>query len=467
MSGTQQAVVAPTAEVLPSADVAAGGAEPPPRRPAWRENARRLRAAAVTEPGRLRALGAVLVALLLAFGALTAWQAAERADSTHSVIHGSQPLSANAALIYRSLADANTTAAAGFLAGGEETPEVRERYEKRIGDAARQITKAAAAGERSPEARQRLAELNRRLSVYTGLVETARANNRQELPVGGAYLRHADRLMHEELLPAASALYAAESEQFRRDQRDAHAFPWAALALGVAAVLALLAAQRRHYLRTNRVFNRGLLAATTVAVLLLLWTAGGHLLARHHLDRAERDAARSLQTLNAALVSALQARGDEAMAMVTRGSRDNYEKTYQRQMRRLAGADPQAAEGGLLARAVEQAEDGKGRRLAGAARRDAATWHEQHATVRRLEGSGKYAEAVAMVIGPRDSTGETFDRIDAGLRQAINHEQRQFTAAAERAHRALAPLAAGAAALSLLGAAGAVLGIGRRLAEYR
>ncbi|MBB1242217.1 hypothetical protein GL263_01285 [Streptomyces durbertensis] len=425
-----------------------------------------MRAAAVTEPGRLRALGASLVALLLAFGALTAWQAAERADGAHSVIHGSQPLSANAALIYRSLADANTTAAAGFLAGGEETAEVRERYRKRIDDAARQITEAAAS-ERSAEARQRLADLNRRLSVYTGLVETARANNRQELPVGGAYLRHADRLMQEELLPAASALYAGESEQFRRDQRDAREFPWAALALGAAAVLALLAAQRRHYLRTHRVFNRGLVAATTVAVLLLLWTAGGHLVARHHLDRAERDAARSLQTLNAALVSALQARGDEAMAMVTRGSRDNYERTYQLQMRRLAGADPRAAEGGLLARAVELAEDRTGRRLADAALRDAGTWHGQHRAVSELEGSGRYAEAVAMVIGPRDSTGETFDRIDAGLRRAIAHEQRQFTAAAERAHRALDPLPAGAAALSLLGAAGVVLGIGRRLAEYR
>lgn len=50
----------------------------PPRRTAWAEGVDRLRAAATTEPGRLRIIGAVLALLVVAFGAVTAWQMTER-----------------------------------------------------------------------------------------------------------------------------------------------------------------------------------------------------------------------------------------------------------------------------------------------------------------------------------------------------------------------------------------------------
>ncbi|GAA3063737.1 hypothetical protein GCM10020000_53990 [Streptomyces olivoverticillatus] len=93
-------------------------------------------------------------------------------------------------------------------------------------------------------------------------METARANNRQGLPLGGAYLRYASDRMREELLPAARALYETETGRLGHDYDDAESWPWAALATGVVALGALGWAQRRNYLRTNRVFNHGLLTAT-------------------------------------------------------------------------------------------------------------------------------------------------------------------------------------------------------------
>ncbi|MGW7674150.1 hypothetical protein ACWGJX_44980, partial [Streptomyces sp. NPDC054775] len=92
----------------------------PPSRTAFAEGADRLRSAATTEPGRLRVIGAVLALLVIAFGAVTAWQMTDRSNAADDVLHSSQPLSAGAADIYRSLADANTTASSGFLAGGPE-----------------------------------------------------------------------------------------------------------------------------------------------------------------------------------------------------------------------------------------------------------------------------------------------------------------------------------------------------------
>ena len=66
----------------------------------------------------------------MAFGAVTAWQISDRAAAADDVVSHSQPLSADAADIYRSLADADTAAASGFLAGGQEPARVRERYER-------------------------------------------------------------------------------------------------------------------------------------------------------------------------------------------------------------------------------------------------------------------------------------------------------------------------------------------------
>lgn len=118
--------------------------DPGTRRTAWREGLERIADAATTEPGRLRVIGAVLAALLVAFGAVTAWQVTDRSSAADAVIDRSQPLSADAADIYRSLADADTAAAAGFLAGRDEPRTVRRRYEKDIGVASELLVKAAA-----------------------------------------------------------------------------------------------------------------------------------------------------------------------------------------------------------------------------------------------------------------------------------------------------------------------------------
>ncbi|MGA5898110.1 hypothetical protein [Streptomyces venetus] len=444
-----------------------GRAEPQPRRTAFAEGVDRLRDAATTEPGRLRIIGAVLALLVVAFGAVTAWQMTERAAAADDVLTSSQPLSSDAADIYRSLADANTAASSGFLAGGQETATSRERYEKNIRTAAEKLVNAAANSDPDSPSATTVAELNRLLPEYKGLVERARTYNRQGFPVGGAYLRYANEKMQQQMLPAAEDLYKKENQRLRADYADATPYPWAAIALGIAALAALAWAQHRNYRRTNRVLNHGLVAATATATVVLLWLVVGHSLARAGLNDSYDHGVRSLNVLHDARIASLKARGNENLTLVARGAEtkkvgeetyDAYDYDFRADMKAL---------GAYLADAEKLADDTSGERPVTAAVGNMTEWKKRHTAAREQDENGNYQRALGMVIGTKDATGECFDSVDENLRTALAHEETEFKQAAGDGRDALTGLAAGAAVLAVLGAVGAVLGIGRRLSEYR
>lgn len=451
----------------------------PRRRTAFREGADRLRAAALTEPGRLRVIGAVLALLVLAFGAVTAWQMAERHAAADDVLERSQPLSADAAAIYRSLADANTAAAGGFLAEGQEPAKVRDRYEDDIATAAHKLATAAGNSKGSGSAVGRIATLNRLLPEYAERIETARTYNRQGLPLGGAYLRNANDLMQTRMLPAAKKLYDAERSRLDADYDDAKSYPWAAIALGVLVLAALAWAQRRTYRRTNRVFNLGLVTATGTAAVALLWLLVGHTFAFAALTESYDHGIRSLNVLNDARISTLQARSNENLTLVARGAvtvpdgpdrgKDQYDVEYRDLMRRLGDGGTDRRGPGSLGEAMHLADDRTGREAVDTATEAVAEWQKRHEAARSADTQGDYETALARVIGDKDDhpTGASFDRADKALRKAVAHERRDFRGAAENGRGAMAGLTVGAAVLAVLGAAGAVLGIGRRLSEYR
>ncbi|MFD8571304.1 hypothetical protein [Streptomyces sp. NPDC059639] len=447
-------------------------APPPaePRRTAWAEGIERLKSAATTEPGRLRIIGAVLALLVVAFGATTAWQMTDRQAAADDVLHSSQPLSADAADIYRSLADANTTASSGFLAGGQETAAVRDRYEKDIRTAADKLVTAAASTDPGTPSAATIAKLNKLLPEYKGLIERARANNRQGYPLGGAYLRYANEKMQTEMLPAAEDLYTKENQRLRDDYDAATPYPWIAIALGVVALAGLAWAQRRNYRLTNRVFNHGLLAATAASAVVLLWLVVGHTVARGGLNASYDQGVRSLNVLHDASIASLKARGNENLTLVSRGAetvkvgeevKDKYDVDFQKQMTTLATklkAADALAEG-----------DAAGEAPVTKANSSMKEWRIRHTDARKQDDSGNYQGALDKIIGSKDDkpTGECFDLVDQSLDQALVHEQAQFTSDATGGRDAMTGLSVGAAILAVLAAAGALLGIGRRLSEYR
>jgi hypothetical protein len=141
---------------------------------------RRFTGLARSTPGRLSLIVVVLVVASLASGWLTTWSVNRQERALEDLATRSEPLAHAAQEVYRALQDADATAASAFLSGGLEPSQLRERYEKDIAQAQAALSVATAS---SPDLTATLAA---QLPVYTGLIETARSNNRQGFPVGAA-----------------------------------------------------------------------------------------------------------------------------------------------------------------------------------------------------------------------------------------------------------------------------------------
>ncbi|WP_329568356.1 hypothetical protein [Kitasatospora sp. NBC_01266] len=439
-----------------------GGSPPPypqlPPTPARPRRRDRWRAAARTAPGQLRLTGITLVILVLGFGALTGWQVADRSAAADQVVTRSQPLSQNATEIYRSLADADTTAASGFLLAGNAPTEVRQRYQGDLANAAQLLTEAAAQSSGAGQAQSWIDQLNQQLSVYSGLVETARTNDRQGLPLGAAYLSYASNQMQTQLLPLAQHLSDAELARLNQDYADARATPWAAYVLGVLLLAGLLRVQARLFRRTNRVFNLGLLGTTGALLATLLWLTAGVAAADSALSDSLKHGETPLRALNQARVDSLQARTAENLNLVSRGSTTQYAD----QWTKVSAADSGALAAAQLLAPGAAADDIK------AARDQFALWTQRHTAADAKNNAGDYQGALDGTVGSgADSAQPAYLALDQDLANAVKVEQADFLSAAKNGRDATGTVVYATALLTLLGAAGVLRGIGHRLAEYR
>ncbi|MFD1145691.1 hypothetical protein, partial [Saccharothrix hoggarensis] len=335
-------------------------------------------------PGRLSLLALLLIVVSLLVGAVTALSVQRRSQALEALGDRNEPLAFAAQEVYRAMADADATAAGAFLSGGVESAALRQRYEADVAKAAAALSAATSEITRSPELTPALSTLSGHLPVYTGLVETARAHNRQGNPVGAAYLREASTLMHSRMLPAARELYRVETANVVRDLEDAGSLPWLELLLGAVALAALVFAQRYLTRRTNRVFNPGLVVATALTAVSLLWVLTASLLVVHNTS-ASRNEATLVDLLAQARIATLTARGGETLTLVARGSGAEYEKVY---------VDADRALGDLLGRARDLA----GTPLSAESADHHERWRQAHRLVREADDRGDYAAAVRAAL---------------------------------------------------------------------
>ncbi|MFE0462629.1 hypothetical protein ACFW1A_25575 [Kitasatospora sp. NPDC058965] len=418
----------------------------------------RLRRTADTAPGRLRLAAAVLTVLVLGLGAVTGWEVNDRTAAADQVVTHSQPLSQNAAEIYRSLADADTTAAAGFLLAGSEPHDVRQRYQDDLANATQLLTQAAAQSNGSDQAQTLVSQLNQQLPVYAGLVETARADDRQGLPLGAAYLRYASNMMQTQLLPEAQKLSDTELTRLDHDYQDAESTPWVSYGFGLLVLAALVWVQLMLYRRTNRVLNPGLLAATAAVLVTLAWLSTGVLSANSSLDQSKSRGATPLQALNLARTDSLQARTAENLNLVARGSTTAYadQWTSANKADNTALAKAQQLAPGGAADSIKQARD------------QFTVWTQKHDAANAKNDAGDYQGALDATVGTgADSSQPVYQSLDQDLARAVKAEQAEFLSAAKDGRDATVPVTFAAGVLALLAAAGVLTGLNRRLAEYR
>ena len=441
---------------------------------------RRLRRWAWRTEGRLTVLTAVLVILGVLTGVVGASDLARRTALLDSIAAHEGPLTMQALNLYHSLADADATSANEFLAGVSASPTLWQAFQGSVARAAVAINSASLLNESlsntvtataaygcsagttgvpSAPVATRLDLLASDLSVYTGLVETARVYNRLGLPLGSTYLELASTMMRRDMLPQASALYAELSAQLTAAQDEAAGFPWFVVVLAAVLTGALVAAQVLLSRHTRRTVNIGLLAATLAAMLALGLLLVASLGANSGAQASATDGTSQVQVLAAARVEALQARADETVVLILQGNGATFEQAFTDQSTclrthldraRAVVAQPASAT------AVRNADTAFGR------------WSQAHQNVRTADNGGDYATAVRMTIGSDGtSTSSLAGQVDQDIGQAIDQASGRFDSAVRDARAALLGATTWFAVLAALAVGGAVVGMWPRIAEYR
>jgi hypothetical protein len=370
-------------------------------------------------------------------------------------------LSVAALQLYTALSEADAVAASAFLSAGAESNDLREQYRQALTDASVALTTAASEVQTTTDAAL-VAEIDARLPVYTGLVESARTFNRLGQPVGATYQRQASTLMRNEMLPAADELRHNATDQLRDARDAAAAFPWVPAALGGLTLVVLIWTQLWLTRRTNRVFNVGMLGATVAVIGFTGWLVLVSIASASHTDRSHREGADPLATLAEAHIAAQQARSAEALVLIARAEDTGAQDRYAEQMALLLGEDGHLdrlrdAHGSdpALSQAIDRAAEA------------AAAWNSGHGEMVAMAKEGRYQEAVERAIGDADtSLARSFQTLDDALTEATDVTVERFEVATRDANLSLSGVVVGLTALCLLALFAAAIGIQMRVSEY-
>jgi hypothetical protein len=420
-----------------------------------------------TTPGRLRLASFAIIAAVVIMWVAGATTVAARQSATRQVGLESEPLLVGAQSIYASMADADATAANAFLTGGLEPASLGARYDAdikqasdRLADVTRQVGSAS-------DATTAVRTMTDQLPVYAGLVEAARANNRQGFPVGAAYLREASTLMRSQILVAADQLYQLESRRLDSSYRSgaSNADLIAILVGGLLAIVILIATQLYLLRRTNRVFNVALLVATALTIVLIVWVSGIFVVEHHHLAQARRAGSDPVKTMAQARILALKAQSDESLTLIARGNGQKYSTDFDAIVTQLGGKDGNA---GLLAQASQESAGAQHAIDVSDVVASYKAYLNAHQRVRAAADSGKFSDAVTLATGTAaGDEGPIFTQLDNAMNTAINNSQQQFVRQASAARNTFGLITLGLIVLAVAIGLLALLGTQQRINDYR
>ncbi|WP_378734490.1 hypothetical protein [Nocardia brasiliensis] len=422
----------------------------------------RLRLFARSSPGRLIAIGLLLIGLCVAAGWVTGATVSDRQQTLDVLLDDTEPDAYSAHRLYTSLSIADAAASTAFIAGGLEPQAVRDRYSQAVGEAAAELvaqtgrasgTAPSGADNTDTQLRTGIATS---LPVYTGVVETARANNRIGYPVGAAYLSEASNQMQTTVLPMAEELQNRRSEAVTAAQRNHVRPPWTAIVLLILTLTALVWAQLDLAKRWRRVLNPGLLLASAAVLILLAWTVVAGSVSATSMTRGRDDGAVPASRLTESRILAQQARSAETLKLVSRDATGDYDRTYDANIARLAdllGGYPSTAPAADEVRNAVPA---------------LARWRVAHQRMNDTLASGDFngAATVATGPGPADVAAQV-DALDKALEQGINETRHTLRDNISRATQVLDFMGPGALVLGIVAAACIGLGLWPRLREYR
>ena len=411
---------------------------------------------AKTTPGRILAIGMILASLgfLSAFAISTTITV--RQQQLNTVLDHTEPLAFAAGQIYTTLSVADAAASTAFIAGAEPRA-VRQRYEQAITDAAVAVTRASS-GLTEPPLVELLGRVNAQLAVYTGLIETARTNNRLGNPVGSSYLSEASALMQGMILPDAQRLYEQTSARVDSETTESAAIPAPVIIVVGATMIFGIFTHRWLAERTKRRVNLGLVAGGLAFIILIIWVGTALTISTAGSRTAKTTAAASLKTVTGLAITAQQARADETLALIRRGDEDIRKRSY---YQRVDSMQTQLT--AYLARphaiAAQQLAD-SGQLL--------TKWRQADERINAYIEVGDYQAATRVALGTaEDDSTPAFDKLNDALSNGIQESRGRLRGDILSARRVLSGTTVGGVLLSAGAAVAVALGLWPRMSEYR
>jgi hypothetical protein len=397
-------------------------------------------------PGRMRAFLLLTAAMSVIFG-LAAAQGFRQSDDALKRAEANAAQVVRIQAIHTNLVSANADATNAFLVGGLEPPDQRQHFVDSMANAAKLIAEAATA---QPADRDALGALNQTLITYEGLIEQARSNNRQGLPIGSQYLKDANAVLQEDSLPLVKALVKAnESRVDTEFDGVGHGTIWIIVA-GLVTLLVFAATLRWLARRTHRYVNVPI--AGGAALVLLTTVIGGVALYSASGDASDTRANAYSKTLalSRARIAAYDARSNESLTLIARGSGDAFDKAY--------NAAATEVDNQLGKSTVDGLE---------------SSWNEYkrvHGKVRDADTKGNWDGAVTMAVGKTttaDNSVKTFSAFDQTSAEQLKSTSDAVTSELSDSRDGLPPIGWLGLPIGIAAALLVAWGMSQRLEEYR
>jgi hypothetical protein len=387
------------------------------------------------------------VSLIFAIGAYSALGSADTALSRAGA-NAAQLVRIQA--IHTNLISADADATNAFLVGGLEPANQRASYLASVQKASSLIAEAAQA---QPADGPALGALNTSVVTYAGLIEQARANNRQALPVGAQYLRVASLGLRSDALPILDTLVQANDSRVRAEFSNAAGASTALITSGLLALLVLIGAMVWLSRRTHRYVNVPL-AGATVAILVTLGIGVIVLSAVSSRVGTVRDGSYAATLATAkARIAAFDAKSNESLTLIAHGSGSAFEQAWR------SSSGVVAAQSATAARLNNNAANtGK----------PWAAYVATHKQIRAADDGGHWDAAVAQAIGSGPtSANATFNTFNTDSKAALTSNSNAASHSLNTPRIWLALLGWLGLLVGIAAALSAWWGVSLRLEEYR
>ncbi|CAB4588872.1 unannotated protein [freshwater metagenome] len=402
-------------------------------------------------PAKLQLATAVTVLAGIAL-AIGGWYAIDRRDTAIDDAAAAARQLIQVQDVRVQVVQADSLASNAYLQAGQEDPAVRAAYDERLGEASSGLVAAARAA--TLEDAATLESVNRDLAAYAGLVEQARANNRQGFPVGAAYQREA-RQLASELVVSLRTVEQSTRQRVEDSMERASRSSWLLVLTAVAALAVLLLGSWWLARRWRRLINVPIALAALITFVVLVFGVGVNASAMSTARDAVRGELSAADLVAQARAAGFDARASEALTLINRGNGAAYEQQWQ-----LSASVVELA----LEQACDRHDVGCG------TLDDHLAYADGHRLVRELDDAGDWDGAVRLATGGAldgVDPSRDFERFAASSSTHLAEQSAAAGAAFDEADDSLGRLrvlvVVAGLAVAVLGAAG----YAQRLREYR